>query len=135
MTKDIRNKLIYDLQRKGEPSRCIARRFGISHERVCHICKQLKKKEEQVQPTSFATALSPTIRKALNSYWGKNDILVHPEIIVGLGAHALSSVNRIGIKSLQVIAENLYRFGYIDNPDDWLAGKKIKNAVKRVSPQ
>ena len=126
MTKDIRNKQIYDLKKKGEPARSIARRFGISHERVCRICKQLKKKEQQVEPTTFATALSPAIRKVLNNYWGNNDIFVHPDIIVGLGAHSLSSVHRIGIKSLQAIAENLYRFGYIDDPDSWLAGKNLK---------
>jgi len=124
MTKEIRNKQIYALQRKGEPSRRIARRFGISHERVCHICKQLKKKEQQVIPTTFATALPQAIRKVLNNYWGNDDILVHPEIIVGLGAQALSSVNRIGNKSLRKIAENLYRFDYIDDPDSWLAGKE-----------
>jgi hypothetical protein len=122
MTKEIRNQQIYNLQQRGEPSRRIARRFGISHERVCHICKQLKKKEEQANPTTFATAMSPAIKKALINYWGNNDIFVHPEIIVGLGAHALSSVNRIGIKSLQEIAENLYRFGYIDDPESWLTG-------------
>jgi hypothetical protein len=126
MANDIRNKQIYALQRKGEPSRRIARRFGISHERVCHIFKQLKKKEQQVIPTTFATALPQAIRKVLNNYWGNDDIVVHTEIIVGLGAQALSSVNRIGIKSLQEIAENLYRFGYIDDPDSWLAGKNLK---------
>jgi hypothetical protein len=102
-------------------------RFGISHERVCRICNQLKKKEQQVEPTTFATALSPAIRKVLNRYWGNDDIFDNPEIIAGLGAQALSSVNRIGIKSLQEIAENLYRFRYIDDPDSWLAGEDSKN--------
>jgi hypothetical protein len=126
MTKDIRNKQIYDLRRKGETARRIARRFGISRERVCSICNQLKKKEHPVEPTTFATALPPAIRKVLNNYWGNNDILVHPDIIVDMGAHALSSVNRIGTKSLRKIAENLYRYGYVDDPDSWLAGKGFK---------
>jgi len=126
MANDIRNKQIYDLKRKGEPSRRIARRFGISRERVGRICNQLKKKEQQVKPTTFATALPPATRKVLNNYWGNNDIFVHPDIIADMGAHALSSVNRIGIKSLRKIAETLYRFEYIDDPDSWLAGKNIK---------
>ena len=128
MTKEIRNQQIYNLQQRGVPSRRIARRFGISHERVCRICKQLREKEEQGIPTTFANALPPAIRKVLNNYWGNNDIFVQPDIIVGLGAHALSSVNRIGIKSLQEIAENLCRFGYIDDPDSWLAGREIQKA-------
>ncbi|MBU0728209.1 MAG: hypothetical protein KKA70_00555 [Proteobacteria bacterium] len=122
MPKDLMNKQIYDLKEMGVSTHYIARKYGISIKKVLRICVNLREKEFQPLSLSFASALSPMIGKVLINYWGDNEILDQPDIIVALGAASLSKVKRIGPKSLQMIAENLQRFGCIDDPDFWLAG-------------
>ena len=72
----------------------------------------------------FKRALSPAIRKALVEFWGSEEIVKQPEIIVGLGPVGISRINRIGKKSLWQIAQALYSLGYIDSPDVWLLKRK-----------
>ena len=74
--------------------------------------------------SSFEMAISPPARKALIQYWGNEDIVCNPEIILDLGPLNISRINRIGGKSLQQIANALETFGYIDSPEKWLAEKK-----------
>ena len=74
--------------------------------------------------SSFKTAISPSIRKALVEFWGGEDILDQPEILVDLGPGNISRINRIGRKSLWQIAEALDSLGYIGSSHLWLLRKK-----------
>jgi len=74
--------------------------------------------------SSFKTAISPTIRKALVEYWGGEEIVDQPEILVDLGPGNISRINRIGRKSLWQIAQTLSSFGYIGSPHLWVLKKK-----------
>jgi hypothetical protein len=69
---------------------------------------------------SFRWAIPPAVRTALIEYWGSEEILIHPEILVDLGPEAISRINRIGRISLHQIAQALDTFGYIDSPGLWL---------------
>ena len=73
---------------------------------------------------SFSLAIPPAVRTALIDYWGNEDILRHPEILVDLGPEALRRINRIGRKSLYQIAQALDSIGYIDSQEKWLKGNK-----------
>ena len=72
----------------------------------------------------FRKAIPPTVRKALIDYWGSEDILRHPEILVDLGPEAISRINRIGRKSLSKIALALASLGYIESSRLWLTQEK-----------
>jgi len=74
--------------------------------------------------SSFKTAISPTIRKALIEFWGGEEIVDQPEILVDLGPGNISRINRIGRKSLWQIAQVLDSFGYIGSSHLWLHRKK-----------
>lgn len=69
---------------------------------------------------SFKTAISPSVQKALVEFWGNEDIIDRPEILVELGPESVSRINRIGRKSLSEIARALDCFGYIDSSGSWL---------------
>jgi hypothetical protein len=73
--------------------------------------------------SSFKTAIPPTIKKALVEFWGSEEIVEQPEIIVDLGAASISRINRIGRKSLRRIAHALDTFGYIGSSHLWLHNK------------
>ena len=73
---------------------------------------------------SFRKAIPPSVRKALIAYWGSEDIVRHPEILVELGPEAISRISRIGRKSLNKIALALNSFGYIESSGLWLAQEK-----------
>jgi hypothetical protein len=77
-------------------------------------------KEHTSTAFSFGTAIPAAVRSALIDYWGNEDILRRPEILVDLGPEAISRINRIGRKSLHQIAQALDNFGYIDSPGLWL---------------
>ncbi len=77
-------------------------------------------------PSSFEMAISSPVRKALIKYWGNEDIVYDPEIIVDLGPENISRINRIGRKSLHQIADALETFGYIESPNLWLRRKNNK---------
>jgi len=69
---------------------------------------------------SFKTSISPAVRKALIKFWGTEDIVDQPEILVELGPDGVSRINRIGRKSLHEIARALDSCGYLDSSDSWL---------------
>jgi len=81
-------------------------------------------KDHSPAASSFKTALTPTVRKVLQEFWGSEEIIEQPEIIVDLGADGISRINRIGRKSLHEIAQALDSFGYIDSSQLWLAKAK-----------
>ena len=70
----------------------------------------------------FKKALQPAVCSALIDYWGSDDIVLHPEILVDLGPVALSRINRIWRKSLYKIAQVLAIYGYIASAESWLSG-------------
>ena len=74
--------------------------------------------------SSFKTAIPPTIKKALVEFWGSEEIVEQPEIIVDLGPDSISRINRIGRKSLCLIAQALDSFGYVSSSYLWLHKKK-----------
>ena len=73
---------------------------------------------------SFVIAIPPAVRSALIGYWGNEDIVRHPEILVELGPGAISRINRIGRKSLHQITRALDSLGYIDSPESLLNKEK-----------
>jgi len=75
-------------------------------------------------PSSLEKAISSPARKALLKYWGSEDILRQPEILVDLGPEAIIRISRIDRKSLWQIALALNDFGYIDSPQSWLTKGK-----------
>ena len=77
-------------------------------------------KEHTSTAFSFGTAIPPAVRSALIDYWGNDEILRQPKILVDLGPEAISRINRIGRKSLYQIAQALVNFGYIDSSGVWL---------------
>jgi hypothetical protein len=81
-------------------------------------------KEHILSGSCFKTAISPSIRKALVEFWGNEEIVEQPEILVDLGPDSISRINRIGRKSLRQIALALDSFGYIDSHHLWLLKKK-----------
>ena len=77
-------------------------------------------KEHTSTAFSFGSAIPAAVRSALIDYWGNDEILRQPEILVDLGPEAISRINRIGRKSLHQIAQALDSLGYIDSPRLWL---------------
>jgi hypothetical protein len=77
-------------------------------------------KEDILSGSSFKKTISPQVRKALVGFWGSEEIINHPEIIVELGPDSISRITRIGSKSLLQIAQALDTFGYIDSDSPWL---------------
>ncbi len=73
---------------------------------------------------SFVIAIPPAVRSALIDYWGNEDIVRQPEILVELGPGAISRINRIERKPLHQIARALDSLGYIDSPESWLDKEK-----------
>ena len=73
--------------------------------------------------SSFKIAIPPAARKALVEFWGSDQIIDQPEIIVDLGSESICRINKIGRKSLYEIAKALDSFGYIKSPGLWLAKK------------
>jgi len=61
----------------------------------------------------------------LVEFWGSEEIVEQPEIIVGLGQVGISRISRIGKKFLWQIAQAPDSLGYIDSPDVWLHKKEI----------
>lgn len=74
--------------------------------------------------SSFYLAIPSSTRKALIQYWGNEDIVFRPEIIVDLGPEHISRIKRIGRKSLEQIAQALKFSGHIDSPGAWLTKDK-----------
>ena len=70
---------------------------------------------------TFKAAISHSTRKALVDFWGSEEIIEQPELIVELGADGVSRISRIGRKSLAEIAVALHAFGYIASAPHWLA--------------
>jgi len=81
-------------------------------------------KEYTSPGSSFKTSLPPTIKKALVEFWGSEEIVEQPEIIVDLGPDSIIRINRIGRKSLCRIAQTLDSFGYIGSSHLWLHKNK-----------
>jgi hypothetical protein len=81
-------------------------------------------KEHILSGNCFKTAISPSVRKALVEFWGSEEIVEQPEILVDLGPDSISRINRIGRKSLQQIALALDTFDYVDSSHLWLLKKK-----------
>jgi hypothetical protein len=79
--------------------------------------------------TSFKDSLSTRSKNGLIGCFGYSEILYQPEKIAA-GRNRLNLARNIGQKSLQEIAEALYKFGYIDNIDKWLGGNQLYNAEK-----
>ena len=75
------------------------------------------------RPSQFEHAMPSQVRNALIKFWGNEDIISHPEIIVELGPVNIIRIKRIGRKSLHLIAESLQTSGYIDAQEQWLRGK------------
>ena len=80
--------------------------------------------EDILSGTTFKRELSPAIRKVLVEFWGSEEIVEQPEILVGFGPVGISRINRIGKKSLWQIAQALDSLGYIDSPDVWLLKRR-----------
>lgn len=81
-------------------------------------------KEHTSSVFSSVIAIPPAVGSALIDYWGNEDILRQPEILMELGPGAISRINRIGRKSLHQIAQALDSLGYIDSPESWLDKEK-----------
>jgi hypothetical protein len=77
-------------------------------------------KEQILSGSSFKTAIPSQVRKALVEFWGSEEIINHPEIIVELGPDCLSRITRIGSKSIRQIAQALESLGYINSASQWL---------------
>ena len=77
-------------------------------------------KDEIPLDGSFKNIISPTIQRALVDFWGNDDIIDQPEILVELGSVSVSRISRIGRKSLTEIARALDSLGYIDSSGSWL---------------
>ena len=80
-------------------------------------------KEHTPSVFSLGITIPSAVRSALIDYWGNEDIIRQPEILVDLGPEAISRINRIGRKSLHQIAHALGSLGYIDSPESWLNKK------------
>jgi hypothetical protein len=120
--KKERNAKILALRKAGKSDRYIGKLFGISHQAVCHICNRASKKDlPKVEPNSFRSALSGRLIYGLAEHFGGG--LPGPVVIAEEGAYRLGLSYGVGSKSLQLLAKALYDYGYIDDPERWLAGK------------
>ena len=73
---------------------------------------------------SFKSAIPPKVQKALIQFWGSEEIIDQPEIIVDLGPNGIRRIKRIGSKSLYEIAKALNSFDYIPSVSLWLVNMK-----------
>ena len=62
-----------------------------------------------------------TIKNDLTGAFGDPDIINQPERIAA-GRDKLTRARNIGAVSLGEIASNLYKYGFINNIDEWLKG-------------
>ena len=68
---------------------------------------------------TFADMLSTRCKNGLIGCFGDRDIIYQPEKIAA-GRDRLTLDRNIGTKSLQEIASNLYKYGFINDIDKWL---------------
>ena len=71
---------------------------------------------------SFASELSTRSKNGLIGCFGDGAIIYKPEKIAA-GRDKLTLARNIGRKSLQEIAFNLYKYGFIKDADKWLRGE------------
>ena len=67
----------------------------------------------------FAEQLSTRCKNGLIGCFGDGDIIYQPEKIAA-GRDKLTLARNIGPKSLQEIAINLFKYGFIKDTDMWL---------------
>jgi hypothetical protein len=77
----------------------------------------------------FANELTTRCKNGLTGCFGDSDIVFQPEKIAA-GREKLTLARNIGSKSLQEIAEALYKFDYIKDIDQWLGRYSLYNAEK-----
>ena len=70
---------------------------------------------------NFKDMLSTRSKNGLIGCFGDGDIINQPERI-SAGRERLTLARNIGSKSLQEIASNLFKYGFIDDIDNWLNG-------------
>ena len=70
---------------------------------------------------TFAEMLSTRAKNGLAGAFGGPDILYHPERIAA-GRERLTLARNIGAVPLGEIASNLYKYGFINDIDNWLRG-------------
>jgi hypothetical protein len=85
------------------------------------VIEASKKDLPKVEPNSFRSALSGRLIYGLAEHFGGG--LPGPVVIAEEGAYRLGLSYGVGSKSLQLLAKALYDYGYIDDPERWLAGK------------
>ena len=78
---------------------------------------------------TFADDLSTWSKNGLSRLYGR-DVLKKPEVIAEIGIAVLEGAIGLGPKSLQEIAEALYKFDYIKDIDQWLGRYSLYNAEK-----
>ena len=70
---------------------------------------------------SFADSLSTRGKNGLIGCFGNGDIINQPERIAA-GRDRLTLARNIGAVSLEEIASNLYKYGFINDINNWLKG-------------
>ena len=68
---------------------------------------------------AFTDTLSTRSKNGLARCFGRG-MINDPGEIAEAGIAKLEMTNQLGIKSFREIAEALHKFGYIDDPDQWL---------------
>ena len=71
------------------------------------------------EKNTFINSLSTRSRNGLARCFGR-DKLDTPEIIAEVGMKKLKMTNQLGKMSFREIALALFRFGYIDDVEEWL---------------
>ncbi len=69
---------------------------------------------------AFAKALSSNSRNGLIIHFDNWKIIYKPWVVAELGVRELRHSKHLSLKSIEEIAELLYEFGYIKNPQTWL---------------
>jgi len=126
--KKERNAKILALRKEGKTNRYIGKLLGISPQMVNIVYVRETRKGPPKEPNSFRSSLSGRLVCGLAEYFGGS--LPGPLVIAEEGATRLSMANGVGPKSLQVLAKALHKYGYIDDPEQWLADKGTNSSGK-----
>lgn len=122
--KKERNAKILELKKEGKTNRYIGKLLGITPQMVNIVYVRETKKGPPKEHNSFRSALNGRLICGLMEYFG--GVVPGPLVIANEGATKLRMANGVGPKSLQVLAKALHKYGYIEDPEQWLAGKQHK---------
>ena len=124
-----RYQVVFDLRQAGKTFKEIGAAIGCSPSGAQHIYRKACDAKWEEENNPFGAALSTRMKNALLEYRDCGEALcngraLHPQKIAETGYKKISTIDQIGRKGIQDLAEALERFGFIESAVEWMGRGK-----------